>query len=234
MCSCPLLQCLTPDKALSVLEDDGKAKFSEDDYQRLSTLLLYYIVNLEDLCSPDAASPSSSSFSSSSSENHQFYVLALASLHPDEDTGFLSSSEIETILQLINQNYHPYNHDASPDLQVRWENVAASRRARALMTISRLIQRCVDAAGLLQDLNAGEDSGVGASSVPKLAAAVVTHILQGHCFRRPGLPYPAFFTDYIFQSLNRTSNLQIMGNCLPVLLVPFWGTPGVNVRFSPA
>lgn len=85
------------------------------------------------------------------------------------------------------------------------------------MTISRLIQRCVEAAGLLQDLNTGEDSGVGASSVPKLAAAVITHILQGHCFRRLNLPYPTFFTDYIFQSLNRTSNLQIMGNCLPLV-----------------
>lgn len=112
-----MLQCLTPDKALSVLDHDGKADFSEDDYQQISTLLLYYIVNLEDLCSSNATSLSSSS-SSSAFEKDQFYVLALTSLHPNEDTNFLSSSEIESILQLINQNYHPSNQDASQDLQV--------------------------------------------------------------------------------------------------------------------
>lgn len=81
------------------------------------------------------------------------------------------------------------------------------------MRILCLIQQCVEATSLLQDLNIGEDIGVGASSVPKLAAAIITHILQGHCIRHRELPSPAFFTDYIFQSLNRTSNLQILGNC---------------------
>lgn len=116
-----MLQCLTPDKALSVLEDDGKADLSEDGYQRISTLLLYYIVNLEDLCSSNATSPSSSS--PSSFENNRFYVFALTSLHPNEDTNFLSLSEIESILQLINQHYHPFNQDTSQDSQVKRENV---------------------------------------------------------------------------------------------------------------
>lgn len=202
-----MLQCLTPDKALSVLEDDGKADLSEDDFQQLSTLLLYYIVNLEDLCASNTAFPSSSSF-----ENDQFYVLALTSLHPDEDAKFLSSSELGSILQLINQHYHPSNQETSDDLQVRKGNILVLKLARTLMIISRLIQQCMEATSLLRDLNI-EDAGVGASSVPKLAAAIVTHILQGHCFRRSNLPSPAFFTDYIFQSLNRSSNLQIFGNC---------------------
>lgn len=120
-----MLQCLTRDKALSVVKDDGKADLSEDDYQQLSTLLLYYVVNLEDLCASLTTIPSSSS-----SENDQFYVLALTSLHPDEDTKFLSSSEIESILQLINQHYHPSNQETSQDLQVsdgsickRWKHL---------------------------------------------------------------------------------------------------------------
>lgn len=129
-----VLQCLTPDKALSVLEDDGKADLSEDDYQQISTLLLYYIVNLEDLCSSNATSLSSSFISSF--ENDQFYILALTSFHPNEDTNFLSSSEIESILQLINQHYHPSNQDNSQDLQVGWENISVLKLARRLMMIS--------------------------------------------------------------------------------------------------
>ncbi|XP_037613481.1 zinc transporter ZIP12-like isoform X1 [Sebastes umbrosus] len=181
-------KCLTPDVALSVLEHDGKAYLTEEDYQRISTVLLYYIINLQDLCVSNAASLSSSSSSSSPSSfgNYQFYLLALTNIHPAEDNRFLSSRETESILQLINQHYEPSDQDASSDLQ------------------------CIDAARLLEDVNVQEDPGAGVSSVPKLAAAIISHILQGRCFRQRNLPSPAFFTDYIFQSLNRTSDLQII------------------------
>uniref|UniRef100_A0A8D0AL30 Zinc transporter ZIP12 n=1 Tax=Sander lucioperca TaxID=283035 RepID=A0A8D0AL30_SANLU len=168
-------KCLTPDVALSVLEHDGKAYLTEEDYERISTVLLYYIINLQDLCVSNAASLSSSS----SFGNFQFYLLALTNLHPAEDNRFLSSSETQSILQLINQHYNPSNQD------------------------------CIDAARLFQDVNVQENPGAGVSSVPKLAAAIINHILQGHCFRQTNLPSPVFFTDYIFQSLNCTSYLQI-------------------------
>ncbi|KAM6908553.1 zinc transporter ZIP12 isoform 1-T1 [Lycodopsis pacificus] len=174
-------KCLTPDVALSVLEDDGQAYLTEGDYHRISTVLLYYIINLQDLCVSNAASLSSSS---SSFGNYQFYLLALTNLHPAEDNLFLSSRETESILQLINQHYDSSNQDALSDLQ------------------------CIDAAHLLEEVDVEENPGAGVSSVPKLAAAIISHILQGHCFRRRNLPSPAFFTDYIFQSLNCTSDLQ--------------------------
>lgn len=79
------------------------------------------------------------------------------------------------------------------------------------MIISPLIPQCIDAARLFQDVNVQENPGAGVSSVPKLAAAIINHILQGHCFRQTNLPSPVFFTDYIFQSLNCTSYLQIKG-----------------------
>lgn len=117
-------QCLTPDIALSVLEDDGKAYLTEEDFQRMTTVLLYYIINLQDLCVSNSASPSShssstSTSSSSSSGNYQFYLLALINLHPAEDNLFLSSSETESILQLINQHYNPSNQDASTSSDVQ-------------------------------------------------------------------------------------------------------------------
>ncbi|XP_026148304.1 zinc transporter ZIP12-like isoform X2 [Mastacembelus armatus] len=177
-------KCLTPDIALSVLKDDEKAELTEEDYQQISTVLLYYIINLEDLCT--ASPPSLSSSSSSSSANHQFYILALTNLHPAEDNRFLSPGEMESILQLISQHYDPTNQGASSDLQ------------------------CIDATHLLEDTDIKENPGAGESSVPRLAAAIISHILQGHCFRWRNLPSPAFFTDYIFHSLNRTNNLQIM------------------------
>ncbi|KAM8822441.1 zinc transporter ZIP12-like isoform 1-T2 [Spinachia spinachia] len=173
-------ECLTPEVALSVLEDAGEAYITEEDYHRISTVLLYYIINWQDLCVSNAAKSSSPS----SFGNYQFYLLALTSLHPAENNLFISCGETESILQLINQHYDP-SKDASADLQ------------------------CVDAAHLLEDVDLQEGPGAGVSSVPKLAAAIVSHVLQGHCFRRSNLPSPAFFADYVFQSRNCTTDLQV-------------------------
>uniref|UniRef100_UPI0037E8AA80 zinc transporter ZIP12-like isoform X1 n=2 Tax=Semicossyphus pulcher TaxID=241346 RepID=UPI0037E8AA80 len=178
-------KCLTPDVALSVLEDDQKAYLTKEDYQQIAIVLLYYIINLQDLCMSNAALPSLLS-SQSSIGNYQYYLLALTNLHPTEDNSFLSSSETESILQLINQHYYPSDQGTSPDLE------------------------CIDAIRLFKDVNVQDNPGAGVSSVPKMAAAIISHILQGHCFRPRNLPSPAFFTDYIFQSLNRTSFLQII------------------------
>jgi len=87
----------------------------------------------------------------------------------------------------------------------------ASQKYDPDLILSPLIPQCVDAAHLLEEVNVQEHPGAGVSSVPKLAAAIISHILQGHCFRRRSSPSPAFFTDYIFQSLNCTSDLQIIG-----------------------
>ncbi|XP_029517339.2 zinc transporter ZIP12 [Oncorhynchus nerka] len=178
-------KCLTPDLVLSVLEDDRKAYLTEDDYHRVSTVLLYYMINMEHLC---ATNPSPSSLSSSSlSPSYQYYLLALTNLQPTEERGFLSSNEIESILQLINQNYQPPAPETSGSSQ----------------------SQCIDASRLLDELGITDSQGADPSLVATLSAAIITHTLQGHCFSKRNLPSPAFFTDYIFQSLNRTSNLHV-------------------------
>lgn len=95
-----------------MLDDSGKERLTEDDYQMISAVLLYYSISLPDLCSASPVSPSTSS------DNREFYLLALANLHPDEDPLFLSATETESILQRINQHYHPTNRNASPEQQV--------------------------------------------------------------------------------------------------------------------
>ncbi|XP_054621836.1 zinc transporter ZIP12-like isoform X1 [Dunckerocampus dactyliophorus] len=173
-------KCLKPDVVLSVLEDEGKAYLTEDDFQRISTLLLYYIINLQDMCQ--------SSSSSSSAGSYEFYLLSLTNLHPAEDGHFLSAGEIESILQLINQHYKPSNQEHA--------------------TLSDL--QCIDAAHLLEDANEKDGAGASVTTVPKVAAAIISHILQRRCFSQTNLPPPSFFTSYIFQSLNRTSGLQVL------------------------
>ncbi|XP_037136135.1 zinc transporter ZIP12-like [Syngnathus acus] len=177
-------KCLPVDVALSVLEDDEKPYLTENDFQRLSTLLLYYVVKLPDLCRS----------SSSPARSYDFYLRALTDLHAAEDNGVLSSGELQSILQIVNQ-----------------DNKTSSREGS---TTSNLKIQCIDAAHLLEQTNVKE--GVAMASVAKVSAAIVSHLLRGPCFAQRNLPPPAFFTNYIFHSLNRTSELQVVD--LEVLL----------------
>ena len=99
---------------LSALEDDGEVYIGEENYARIATVILYYIIHMAELCVSNAAS-SSSSLSTAPPADFSFYVLALANLHPEqEDPHLLSATEVRSILQVINQNYQP----ASPHTQV--------------------------------------------------------------------------------------------------------------------
>ncbi|XP_019748826.1 zinc transporter ZIP12 isoform X2 [Hippocampus comes] len=167
-------KCLPPDVALSVVEDDGKPFLTEDDFQRLSALLLYYILNLRELC---RSSPSAT-------RSYEFYLRALTDLHAAEESGVLSSSELEGILQIINQHKNLSRQESS--------------------TMSNL--QCIDATRLLEDVK----EGATMASAAKMSAAIISHLLQGPCFAQRNLPPPAFFTNYIFHSLNRTSELQVL------------------------
>ncbi|KAJ3611262.1 hypothetical protein NHX12_021278 [Muraenolepis orangiensis] len=40
--------------------------------------------------------------------------------------------------------------------------------------------------------------------------SILTHLLLGDCFSQTDLPPPAFFTDYIFHALNRTTDLHLV------------------------
>ncbi|XP_061521723.1 zinc transporter ZIP12-like isoform X2 [Phycodurus eques] len=184
-------KCLPPDVAVSVLEDDGKPYLTEEGFQRLSTLLLYYIVNLRDLCQS----------SSSPVGSYEFYLLALTDLHPVEDSGVLSLDELESILQIINQHNNPSSQERSTLSNLQKYDLSCD-------------VQCIDAAHLLEDANVKE--GTGKMSVAKVFAAIISHLLQGHCFAQRNLPPPAFFTNYIFQSLNRTNELGVLD--LEVLL----------------
>lgn len=69
----------------------------------------------------------------------------------------------------------------------------------------------MDAAHLMEEVGVTDSRGVDLPSVPLLAATIIGHLRQGHCVTSQILPTPAFFTDYIFQSFNQTSDLYVMG-----------------------
>ncbi|XP_007555722.1 zinc transporter ZIP12 [Poecilia formosa] len=173
-------KCLTPNVALSVLDDD-RTELTEEDYHKISTVLLYYIINLKDLCVSNTGPPPALP---SSSVNLQFYLLHFTSLNPNENHQFLSHSETESILLLINQHYNPSNKDM------------------------RGFQ-CIHSAHLLEEVDVDGNPGARVADVPKVAAAIISNILQGHCFAPRSLPSPDFFIDSIFQSLNCSNNLKI-------------------------
>ncbi|XP_053355398.1 zinc transporter ZIP12-like [Clarias gariepinus] len=177
-------KCLPQDWLMSEVADDGNDLISEDTYLKIFTMFLYYIINMRQICSSNASSLSTSSSSFSPVYHNFSYCLqALTSLHSSEDEHFLSTNETESILQLISQ---PEKSPASKHTQ------------------------CIDAAHLMKEVGVTDEQGVDSSSVPLLAVAIINHLRQGHCLKKQNLPAPDFFTNYIFYSLNRTSDLHIM------------------------
>ncbi|MGH0154559.1 UNVERIFIED_CONTAM: hypothetical protein FKN15_027475 [Acipenser sinensis] len=66
----------------------------------------------------------------------------------------------------------------------------------------------MDAMLLTREAGILDTRGADRKAVPKLAAAIITHALKQNCFSKHSLPLPGFFTEYIFHSLNSTSNIS--------------------------
>lgn len=63
----------------------------------------------------------------------------------------------------------------------------------------------------MDEVGVTDSRGADVLSVPRLAAALVNHLREGHCIGRKPLPSPDVFIDFIFQALNRTGDLSVTG-----------------------
>ncbi|NXH22643.1 S39AC protein, partial [Bucco capensis] len=113
--------CLEPEALLLIAGGDPEDHLSEEVFERISLILLYYILHHREVCSSGL---------SLGNKDYKFYLQRMLSLRDDEDCYYLSQNETEDILAAVRKHFRT-SETQCVDVSTLEENAALVERAGA-------------------------------------------------------------------------------------------------------
>ncbi|KAJ6666751.1 hypothetical protein lerEdw1_020475 [Lerista edwardsae] len=95
-CMDNLARCLESDALILIAGGDLGAHLSEDVFQKISLMLLYYITHQGDICSSKL---------SLRTRDYKFYLNSMLNLRSDGDRNYFSRNEMEDVLEAIRKHF---------------------------------------------------------------------------------------------------------------------------------
>nr|XP_016850157.1 PREDICTED: zinc transporter ZIP12 [Anolis carolinensis] len=201
--------CLESDALILIAGGNLRNYLTEDVFQKISLILLYYIIHQREACP---------SMHSLRDRDYSFFLNSMLNYFLENET----SDALEPIRKHFNISETRCTNEViycnNIKLEIKEKKIFLPTHLSSFITCTITLLsfnpiffyfQCLHVSVLEKEVGILHSNVTDERAVPRLAAAILTFALRGICLGRRHLPPPEFFMEYIFSFLNSTNELHV-------------------------